>query len=289
MAHTPGGYEAVPSDDNPGRTAAEDSVEAVDVEMLPNGEVEGGADTRADNKHRLTFTNGLALVLGLQIGSGIFAAPSQVSQHTASAAVALSVWVAAGLLVWTGAATFVELGLAIPRNGGIQEYLRAGYGDYSAFLFAWGWTIVVKPCAMALIAIVFAENLCRGLAPEALSDRFVVKLVAVVGLATVLFVNCRGVRTGATVGNLFLLLKLFTMVSIPCLGVVSIWTVKHDLPTKTSPGPEIDNPWSFIGEYTTALFGALFCYGGWETVCRLQSLDYKPFLNLCRQILLLVT
>jgi hypothetical protein len=52
------------------------------------------------------------------------------------------------------------------------------------------------------------------------------------------------------------------------LGVVSLWTVRRDPPGETGPPapPDVGDPWTFVGEYTTALFGALFCYGGWETV-----------------------
>src|SRR5438105_1788337 len=40
----------------------------------------------------LTFLNGLALVLGLQIGSGIFLAPAQVSRQVVSPALGVLVW-----------------------------------------------------------------------------------------------------------------------------------------------------------------------------------------------------
>src|SRR5437773_2551732 len=83
--------------------------------------VGAGAGTGAGS---LTRLNGLALVVSLQIGSGIFTAPSQVSQFVTSPGLGLLVWLLGGALVWTGAASFIELGLRIPSNGGIQEYLR---------------------------------------------------------------------------------------------------------------------------------------------------------------------
>jgi amino acid transporter len=234
-------------------------------------------DPTAPPRHKLTLTNALALILGLQIGSGIFAAPAQVSAHSLSSpALGLGVWLLGGALVWTGAASLAELGLALPpRNGGVMEYLRLGWaaapwraGDLAALTFAWAWAAVVKPCALALTAIVFAENAVRGVAPEALADRVLVKAVAVAGLAGVLAVNCRGARTGARVGDVFMWMKVVIIASIPVLGVVSLWTVRRDPPGKVDPPapPEVGDPWTVVGEVTTALFGALFCYGGWETV-----------------------
>ena len=69
----------------------------------------------------LTFLNGLAIVLGLQIGTGIFSAPSQVSNHVSSPGVGVPVWLFVGLFVWTGATSFIELGLAIPMNTGSRN------------------------------------------------------------------------------------------------------------------------------------------------------------------------
>src|SRR5437868_10648674 len=44
----------------------------------------------------LTFWNGLGIVIGLQIGSGIFSAPATVMDKTQSAWLAVAVWFGAG-------------------------------------------------------------------------------------------------------------------------------------------------------------------------------------------------
>ena len=121
------------------------------------------SNCRTKERGSLTFINGLALVLGLQTGSGIFSAPSQVSNHGPSPGPAVLIWLVSGILVWTGTASFIELGLAIPRNEGIQEYLKVCYGDYLGFLFTWVYIAIAKPCAMAMIAMIFAENLSSAI------------------------------------------------------------------------------------------------------------------------------
>ena len=55
------------------------------------------------SKANLTFINGLALVISLQIGSGIFSAPSVTANHVPSPGIGILVWLCGGLLVWTGA------------------------------------------------------------------------------------------------------------------------------------------------------------------------------------------
>jgi hypothetical protein len=86
----------------------------------PNGGLGGGS---LEKNKTLTYLNGLSLIIGLIIGSGIFSSPSQVSSKVGSPGAALIVWVVAGVLAWTGAASYAELGGAIPLNGGAQVYL----------------------------------------------------------------------------------------------------------------------------------------------------------------------
>jgi len=51
---------------------------------------------------RLT-TPGIALTVGLQIGSGIFSSPGVVTLNTGSIGASLVVWLVSGILAWTGA------------------------------------------------------------------------------------------------------------------------------------------------------------------------------------------
>ena len=242
--------------------------------MVDDG-TDRSSDAQAQGHGPLTFTNGLALVLGLQIGSGIFSAPSQVSSHVASPGIAVSVWLLAGVLVWTGAASFIELGLAIPKNGGVQEYLRICYSEFFGFLFSWVWLAIGKPCGIALTAIIFAENLSAAIALKDVISPWQVKGVAIAGLFLITLINCSGRVAGARAANAFLLFKLLAISSIAVIGIVA--SIRRS--RQRSQPPEFEwfgkdpNPqrqamsiWMEVGDYITAIYGALFCYGGWETV-----------------------
>ena len=233
----------------------------------------------------LTFVNGLALVIGLQIGSGIFYAPSQVANHTPSPGAAILVWTIAGTLVWTGAASFIELGLAIPKNGGVQEYLRAVHGEFSGFMFSWVYVAICKPCANAVIAMVFAENVVMAVAADASLRVWELKLIAVTGLFVITIINCMGNVTGAKVANFFLFLKLSAVASIAVVGCFAATTgtwrgTKQSQVEWFAKDPDLQrqdlNHWAKVGEYITAVYGALFCYGGWETVSLvLRSCEFR--------------
>ena len=237
------------------------------------GNLEIDDTSLTQTKPSLTFFNGLALVIGLQIGSGIFSVPSQVSRHVESAGSGVLMWFVGGILVWTGAASFIELGLAVPKNGGIQEYLRHCYGDFLGFLFAWIWVSIAAPSGMAMQSMIFSEHFTRAVIPTAWSSSILSKLVAILGLAVIVFINCLGARTGALVANGLLVLKLLAVGSIILLGLGYATTGKNAGPSSEhagwfglAPTSEGQDSWTLFGNYVTALFGVLFCYGGWDIV-----------------------
>ena len=71
--------------------------------------------------------------------------PGVVVANTESVGASLMVWLVSGVLAWTGASSFAELGSAIPQNGGAQAYLSYAYGPLVSYLFAWTAIIVLKP------------------------------------------------------------------------------------------------------------------------------------------------
>lgn len=318
-------------------SATTTNYEDADTESRPLITYPDPATPAAPQKKALTLLNGLALVIALQIGSGIFTLPTQVSQSVPSPGAGLLVWLLAGLLVWTGAASFIELGCRAPSNGGIQEYVRVAYGggggrsdddedeeeegtneserdevdadqrdpdmagglmpaatavraenhdkvgprgELAGFVFTWTWVILAKPAANGAISTIAANYLTRpflpgpssssegGLSP--LGSRLTA--LACVGFLTV--VNCLGAMSGAKAANVFLMLKLSALGSIILMGLFALvtgWRADGVPASETgwfgrSEADRETPPWELLGEFVTATFGAVFCYGGWETV-----------------------
>ncbi|KAF2969352.1 hypothetical protein GQX73_g4210 [Xylaria multiplex] len=214
----------------------------------------------------------LALIISLQIGSGIFSAPSLIAQQVHSPAEALGVFVVAGSLVWTGAASFVELGLLVPSNGGIQDYLRASWGDYTGYLFSWVWVGVVKPAGNAVISIIFADYLLKALRSSDPISPWPSKIVALGCVASLTVINCLGATAGAKAANVFMMLKLVALGSIIAIGFTAYVFGHGDGVPASEAGwfgwdqtsPDEPDLWTSLGSISTAVFAALFCYGGWE-------------------------
>lgn len=236
-----------------------------------------------DVRRSLTYFSCFTLVLGLQIGSGIFSAPSVVAARLSSPAVGLLAWALAGGVVWTGAASFIELGTIVPENGGIQEYLRYCYGDMFGFLFAWIWIFIVKPCSMAMVSLVFAEYLYRTILPETDMSTLILKSTACIGIAFLTALNCMGTHFGLQTANVFMGVKVLGLGSIAVIGFASKLASFNNVAPIAGPGKVslASNPasilqisqqgasqsWANSANLADALFAALFAYGGWESVC----------------------
>jgi amino acid transporter len=71
--------------------------------------------------------------------------PGVIVANTHSVGASFVVWLLSGILAWTGASSYAELGSAIPQNGGAQAYLSYAYGPLLSYLFAWTAIIALKP------------------------------------------------------------------------------------------------------------------------------------------------
>lgn len=101
---------------------------------------EGSAESdssRVVMKKQLGLLEGVAIILGIIFGSGIFVSPKGVIQEVDAVGTSLVIWVLCGLLSMIGALCYAELGTAIPKSGGDYAYIFEAYGSLPAFLYLW--------------------------------------------------------------------------------------------------------------------------------------------------------
>lgn len=81
---------------------------------------------------------------------------------------------------------------------------------------------ITNPCAIAIIApaTLLAEHLRRTIFPEPWVSIWLVKTVALVGLASIATLDCVETNTGASAANVFLILKPSALFSIVLTGLV---------------------------------------------------------------------
>ena len=98
-----------------------------------------------DLRRVIGFWGGTALIVGITIGAGIFRKPYSLSRALNDPWMIMGLWAAFGVISVCGALALAELASMMPRTGGTYVYLRAAYGDSSAFVFGWIYLLVATP------------------------------------------------------------------------------------------------------------------------------------------------
>ena len=220
------------------------------------------------------------IVIGAIIGVGIFFTPRRVAEIAGSGQLALWIWVIGGGIALLGALTFAELGGLYPRSGGQYAMLRDAWGTLPAFLFVFCNATAIQTGAIAIIAIVCAQNL--GIAAGGLLAGPMLTVVAVVLILGLLIANVLGVRWGARIQNLTVVAKVATLLTVTVLAAV--------LGAGGGPVTEANDTVSgvvragVVGAIFAGLVPALFSFGGWQHALWMAGEVRRPRRNVPRAI-----
>ncbi len=160
-------------------------------------------------KRSLRVRDGLAMVVGIMVGSGIFRTPGAVASQLGRPGLTLFVWLLGGVVAFMGTLIFAELATRYPAAGGKYVYARAAFGPRIGFVVGWV-EAVVYIAAIAAIAVVCGEYLGRLIgAPDAAAQ-----WLGVVLLVFFTAVNLAGVASGRWVQNISTTLKVAGLVVV---------------------------------------------------------------------------
>ena len=109
----------------------------------------------------LSVPDGIFLIVGMVIGVGIFKAPGLVAGNASSAGEFFFAWVLGGIASLCGALVYAELASRYPETGGEYSFLRRGWGEGAAFVFAWSRMTVIQTGAIAAVSFVFGEYMSQ--------------------------------------------------------------------------------------------------------------------------------
>lgn len=155
--------------------------------------------------------DGVALVVGIMVGSGIFRTPGLVAAQLGHPWLTFVAWTLGGLVGFLGALVFAELATRHPDAGGKYVYAREAFGRRTAFAIGWIEALGTYCAAIAAIAVVCGDYLSRLLGWPAGA-----RLLALVIIVAVTAVNLVGVTAGRLTQNVTTAAKV-----IAFLGVVA--------------------------------------------------------------------
>ncbi|KAH9926198.1 amino acid permease-domain-containing protein [Fomitopsis serialis] len=239
------------------------------ADLLPLTASLSEPDTLRGESHpkNISLVSGIALIVGYN-WLWHFLVTRVVVANTDSVGASLVVWLAAGLLGWTGASSFAELGSSIPVNGGAQAYLQYAYGPLVAYLFAWTAISALRPGGNAVISLIFAEYMNRLFFHTAKAEvspddipQWAIKLTAVAAVLVVSVLCVASPNLGPRTAVVFTFVKVAALLSITILGIIQL---ARGRASTSLTEPLFAGSSTSPSSYALALYSGLWAFDGWD-------------------------
>jgi APA family basic amino acid/polyamine antiporter len=247
---------------------------------------------------RVNLFDGISIVAGAMIGSGIFIVSADIARNVGSPGWLLVVWLITGIITLIGAISYGELASMMPHVGGQYVYLKEAYHPLIGFLFGWTTFLVIQCGTIAAVAVAFAKfsgvlfpwisekNILFHLGPLPIKSTMI---VAIAMIAFLTWLNTRGIVTGKTVQNIFTSTKviaLFGFIAIGFLATKDINSLEINKEvfwhaSKVGSGNQTIPLVGFalIAAIGSALVGSLFSADAWYNVTYISGEVINPKKN----------
>ena len=224
----------------------------------------------------LSVIDGVALLVGVVIGVGIFGFPPLVAEHADNAFVYIGLWLAGGLVMLVGALCYAELGAGYPDRGGEYHYLNLAWGRQVSLLFAWARGTVIQTGAIAVVAFIYGDYAQRLLPLGDYGSAWHATLVVLALTA----LNILGTHESKRLQVLFTGITLLALVTVIVAGLLLAEPVADPAPAAADTGGNL------AGMLGMGMVFVLLTYGGWNEAAYLSGELRNPGRNMSRVLLL---
>jgi APA family basic amino acid/polyamine antiporter len=224
----------------------------------------------------LGWGDGLAVVVGIMVGSGIFRTPGTVASAIGRPALTFVAWALGGAVGLLGALVFAELATRHPHAGGKYVYARESFGRRAGFVVGWVEALGTYCAAIAAIAVVCGDYLGRllGWNPRAASVTGVVLILALTAVHLV------GVRLGTLAQNLVTAAKVLALV-----GVLAVAAVAGNGAGWSGSLPGAPTGFAVFGAMAVAFQAVIWSYYGYPDAAKIAEELKDPDRSLPRVFL----
>lgn len=255
----------------------------------------------------ITLTDATMLVAGSMIGSGIFIVSADIARKVDSPALLILAWVLTGIITLLGALAYGELAGMYPKAGGQYVFLRESMGSLMGFLYGWTLFVVIQTGTIAAVAVAFgrflgvlwpaitpdlygwfpradvcvaalgcadpANAIQLGLSPQ--------RLVALISIAVLTWINLRGVREAKLVQTTLTAVKTGALILL-ILAAVTLGRNATAISANFGANfvGNVDFTSALVVAFGAALVGSLFSSDAWNNVTFAAAEVHNPQRNL---------
>lgn len=264
-------------------------------------------------KRTMGLFDGVMLVSGVMIGSGIFLTSAEISRTVGGAGWMMLVWVVGGFMTILAAMSYGELSALFPRAGGQYVFLREAYNPLIAFLYGWAFFIVIECGTIAAVAVAFAKYLAYiipSLSEQQMLFSFggfhvsYAQIVAIVQIVLLSYINTKGINKGRLIQGVFTVAKILALGMLILFGFWAIrsgvlaqnwadaWNGFYYQSTRTGSNSIAYSSaipvhgLELIGLLGVAMVGSLFSSDAWNSVTLVASEVKNPRRNVALSLFL---
>lgn len=230
-----------------------------------------------NNIQKIGLLTAISYVIANMVGTGVFTSLGfQLAGGVTDIAAIMILWLMGGIIAFTGAQVYGELGSVMPRSGGEYHFLSELYHPSLGFMSGFFSMFVgfAAPIALAAMALgAYFSNVYTGIDPRIIA-------AGVIVLITV--VHTTGVRSGGIFQLIFTIIKIVLIIGFIVAGF--FFAPEHQdisiIPTKVS--------WNQImsAGFAVSLIYVYYSYSGWNASAYFVSEMKNPLKNLPRSLII---
>ncbi len=225
-------------------------------------------------KQKIGLFTATAIVVANMVGTGVFTSLGFQVAGLQSGFTIMLLWITGGIVAFTGALCYGELGSMFPQSGGEYNYLSKIY--HPALGFAAGWVSVTVGFAAPVAAAAMALGAYAKGAYTSINPLYLAAIVVIF----ISFIHANSLKAGSYFQNYTTSFKVLAVLVIIAFGLTSQQTGDLVFSYHTSVGDEV-----FSSSFATSFFFVSLAYSGWNAAGYIASDMESPQSNLPKALL----
>lgn len=201
-----------------------------------------------------------AVIIANMIGTGVFTSLGFQLLDIQSGFPLLMLWVLGGVAALCGAASYAELGAALPRSGGEYNFLGRIYHPAAGFISGWVSALIGFAAPTAAVAIVFSKYFTAAMPWDFTSDTAFQKALAVAVVLVATIIHGRNRSDSARFQTIFTAMKVLLVIGFCAAGLL----LTQDTTTMVFRPQSGDWGVMTSGAFAVSLIYVSYAYTGWN-------------------------